>query len=202
MNYDLRDSDLATILAEASLVAAETNGVFGRLSGEQVNWKPGENEWSIGQCFDHLIVSNRPFEPIFEEIQAGRRRRRLWERVPLLPGVFGGLIIDTLRPDSGRKVKARPAFYPSSSHIDPAVIDLSRAAGPPAAPHGSQPRTRSRGDHDHVAGGSHHHVQPAGRLPHHRRARAEPLRSGDARHGGRRLPAVTGVMPDLLAAVA
>jgi hypothetical protein len=32
------------------------------------------------------------------------------------------LIIDALRPDSGRKVKARPAFYPSSSHIDPAVI--------------------------------------------------------------------------------
>jgi hypothetical protein len=122
MNYDLRDSDLATILAEASLVAVETNRVFGRLSGEQVNWKPGENEWSIGQCFDHLIVSNRPFEPIFEEILAGRRRRRLWERVPLLPGVFGGLIIDTLRPDSGRKVKARPAFYPSSSHIDPAII--------------------------------------------------------------------------------
>lgn len=122
MNYDLRDSDLATILAEASLVAAETKRVFGRLSGKQVNWKPGENEWSIGQCFDHLIVSNRPFEPIFEEILAGRRRRRLWERVPLLPGVFGGLIIDALRPDSGRKVKARPAFYPSSSHIDPAVM--------------------------------------------------------------------------------
>lgn len=122
MNYDLRDSDFATILAEASLVAAETKRVFGRLSGKQVNWKPGENEWSIGQCFDHLIVSNRPFEPIFEEILAGRRRRRLWERVPLLPGVFGGLIIDALRPDSGRKVKARPAFYPSSSHIDPVVM--------------------------------------------------------------------------------
>lgn len=71
MNYDLRDSDLATILAEASLVAAETKRVFGRVSGKQVNWKPGENEWSIGQCFDHLIVSNRPFEPIFEEILAG-----------------------------------------------------------------------------------------------------------------------------------
>jgi len=36
MNYDLRDSDLATILAEASLVAAETKRVFGRLSGKQV----------------------------------------------------------------------------------------------------------------------------------------------------------------------
>ena len=96
--------------------------MVGRLSGEQVNWKPGQGEWSIGQCFDHLIVSNRPFEPIFEQILAGRYRRRLGERVPLLPGVFGQLIINALRPDSGRKIKARPAFYPSSSHIAPTII--------------------------------------------------------------------------------
>jgi hypothetical protein len=122
MNYDLRDSDLATVMAEASLVADETTRAFGQLSGAQVNWKASAEEWSVGQCFDHLIVSNRPFESIFEDILAGRRRERLWERVPLLPSLLGGLIIDALRPDSGRKVKARPAFYPSSSHIDPAVI--------------------------------------------------------------------------------
>jgi hypothetical protein len=122
LNYNLRDSDLATVLAEAALVADATQRTFGRLSGEQVNWKPGEGEWSIGQCFDHLIVSNRPFESIFEAILAGRYRRRLWERMPLLPGVFGGLIINALRPDSGRKVKARPAFYPSSSHIAPTIV--------------------------------------------------------------------------------
>lgn len=122
MNYNLRHSDLPTVLAEAALVADETQRMFGRLSAEQVNCKPGKGEWSIGQCFDHLIVSNRPFEPIFEAILAGRYRRRLWARVPLLPGVFGGLIINALRPDSGRKVKARPAFYPSSSRIDPAIV--------------------------------------------------------------------------------
>jgi hypothetical protein len=122
MNYDLRDSDLPTVLAEASIIAGETKRVFGRLAGEQVNWKPSEGEWSISQCFDPLIISNRPYERIFEEILAGRRCRRLWERVPLLPSLYGGLIIDTLRPDSGRRAKARPPFYPSSSHIDPGII--------------------------------------------------------------------------------
>ena len=122
MNYDLRDRDLPTILAEASCVADETKRVFGRISAEQINWKPSEREWSIGQCFDHLIISNRPYVPIFEEILAGRRRRRIWERMPLLPRLFGGLLINALRADSGRRVKARPAFYPSSSHIAPAII--------------------------------------------------------------------------------
>ena len=122
MNYGLQDSDLPTVLAEASLVAGETQRVFGRLSGEQVNWKPSEGEWSIGQCFDHLVISNRPYVPIFEAILAGRRRPRIWERMPLLPRLFGRLLINTLRPDSGRRVKARPAFYPSSRHIAPAII--------------------------------------------------------------------------------
>jgi DinB superfamily len=122
MNYDLRDSDLPTVLAEASLIADETKRAFGRLSAEQVKWTPGKGEWSIGQCFDHLIISNRPYVWIFEEILAGRRRQRLWERMPLLPSLFGTLLINTLRPDSGRRAKARPAFYPSSSHIAPAII--------------------------------------------------------------------------------
>ncbi len=122
MNHDLQGSDLATILVEASLVADETKRVFGRLSGEQVNWKPREGEWSIGQCFDHLVISNRPYVQIFEEILAGRRRQRIWERMPLLPRLFGRLLINTLRPDSGRRAKARPAFDPSSSHIAPAII--------------------------------------------------------------------------------
>jgi DinB superfamily len=124
MNYDLRESDLPAVLAEASLVAEETKRVFGRLSDEQVNWMPGPSEWSIGQCFDHLIISDRPYVQIFEEILAGRRRPRLLERMPLLPRFWGTLLINMLRPDSGRKAKARPAFYPSSSHIPPAVIAM------------------------------------------------------------------------------
>jgi hypothetical protein len=122
MTYDLRDSDLSTVLAEGRLVAEETNRAFGQLSAEQINWKLSATEWSIGQCFDHLIVSNRPFFTIVEEVRQGSRRRRVWERMPLLPRVFGGVLIRTLRADSGRKVKARAAFYPSSSHLAPGIV--------------------------------------------------------------------------------
>jgi hypothetical protein len=122
MNYDLQDSDLSTVLAQGRLIADETVRAFGRLSAQQINWTPRAGEWSIGQCFDHLIISNRPFFHIVEEIREGRRRQRAWERMPLLPRFFGKLIINTLRPDSGRKAKARPAFYPSTNHIAPGII--------------------------------------------------------------------------------
>lgn len=120
--HDLRDGDLATVVAEGRRLAGETRRRFGGLSGAQVNWKPAAGEWSIAQCFDHLVISDRPFLPIFEEVLAGRRRRRLRERIPLLPRLFGTLLITSLRPDSGRKLRARPAFHPSSRDIAPAII--------------------------------------------------------------------------------
>jgi hypothetical protein len=122
LNYNLRDSDLSTVLAEGRLIAAETLRTFGRLSAQQINWTPRAGAWSIGQCLEHLVISNRPYFQIIEDIRDGRRRQRPWEHMPLLPRIFGTLIINTLRPDSGRKAKARPAFYPSSSHIDPGIV--------------------------------------------------------------------------------
>ena len=122
MNYDLQHRDLTTVLAEGRLVADETKRLFGHLSAEQINWKPSEDEWSIGQCFDHLIISNRSFMTIIEEIQQGRRRQRAWERVPLLPRLFGKLLIRTLRADAGRKVKAPRALHPSTSQIPAGIV--------------------------------------------------------------------------------
>ena len=122
MNYDLHHSDLSSVLSAGRLVADETRRAFNQLSAEQINWRPSKTEWSIGQVFDHLIISNRPYLTIIEEVRERRKRRRAWERMPLLPRFFGKSLISTLRPDSGRKVKARPAFYPSTSHISAEII--------------------------------------------------------------------------------
>ena len=122
MNYDLQHCDLSTVLTEGRLVADETKRVFGQLSAEQINWKPSGDEWSVGQCFDHLIISNRLLLTVIEEIRQGKRRRRAWERVPLLPRLFGKLLIRTLRADAGRKVKAPRALNPSVSHIPAEII--------------------------------------------------------------------------------
>jgi hypothetical protein len=122
ITYDLLDADLGMVLAQGRLVAEEAQRAFGRLSAEPLNWKPREGEWSVAQCFEHLIVSNRPYLTIIEEIRQGRRRPRAWERVPVLPRVFGRLLIRTLHPETGRKVKARPAFHPSRSQIAVGIV--------------------------------------------------------------------------------
>ena len=122
MNFDLREQGLDTVIAEGRLVAAEAARAFGGLSPRQINWKPGPADWSVGQCFDHLIVSNRPFFAIVDEIVRGRKRASLLERVPLLPAISARLIIGVLHPGSPRTAKARKRFLPSESAIDPGIV--------------------------------------------------------------------------------
>ena len=121
-NPDLKARDLSTVLAEGRRLDDEATRAFGQFSPEQINWEPSEGEWSIGQCFDHLIRSDQAFVPIIEAILAGRRRQSAWERMPLLPSFFGRFLIRALRPDSGWKTMARPTFSPSRSQIAADIV--------------------------------------------------------------------------------
>lgn len=122
MSVNLENGNLAALMDEAVKIKDEALATFGNLTPVQINWKPGADEWSIGQCLDHLILTNRPYFPVFEKIAAGEYSRTPWERVPLLPALFGRLIVGAVSPKSTRKVKARPKFMPASSDVGGDII--------------------------------------------------------------------------------
>jgi hypothetical protein len=43
--------------------------------------------------------------------------------MPLLPGLFGRLILSAVRPESARKVKARPSFMPAASEVQGEIMN-------------------------------------------------------------------------------
>ena len=96
--------------------------MFGNLSPEQLNWKPSAERWSVGQCFDHLLTSNKGYLPIIDDVLKGRKQS-LWESMPLLPGLAGKLLIKSLDPATTRKIKAPKRFEPAQSDITPEVIN-------------------------------------------------------------------------------
>lgn len=116
-------SSFPELLAEVEKISREAQAVFGSLSPAQINWKPSAEAWSIGQCFDHLITSNRAYFPLMEKIASGEQRRTLWQRVPLLPTLFGRLLLGAVNPKSKRKLRAPKAFRPAASDIAPDIID-------------------------------------------------------------------------------
>ena len=119
---EYKTADLPTLIAAANEVAAEAKSAFGNLSPSQLNWKPGAERWSVGQCFDHLLTTNRGYLPIIEDVLKGRKQS-VWESMPLLPGLAGKLLIKYLDPASTRKIKAPERFQPAQSDITPSVIN-------------------------------------------------------------------------------
>jgi len=111
------------LVAELEAVAEDASKVFGNLSAAQLNWKPSAERWSVGQCFDHLIVTNRCFFPDIERVAAGTYRSGLWGRVSPLSGFFGRLILKALDPEKGRKTKAPRVFEPARSDVAADVIE-------------------------------------------------------------------------------
>jgi DinB superfamily len=108
---------------EVRSIADNARSEFGKLSVEQLNWKPDVDRWSVAQCFDHLITANTSYFPVLESIINGHKKTSIMERVPMLPRLWGKLFIKSLDPKSTRKLKAPPVFQPSSSNISGSIID-------------------------------------------------------------------------------
>jgi DinB family protein len=120
MNY--QTADLPSLILAVNDIAAETKSTFGRLSPLQLNWKPSPERWSVAQCFDHLITTNQEYFPAIDEVLAGKKRT-LWQRMPVLPGIGGKLLMKFVDPESGRKVKAPKIFQPAQSDVTPSILN-------------------------------------------------------------------------------
>lgn len=121
MNYQTLTSP--QIFEEAEAIAGDARTLFGDLNEQQLNWKPDATSWSVAQCLDHLISSNREFFPVFDRILKGEHRTALLHRVPVLPGILGRLMVKALSPDSYQKFKAPDTSRPSSSSIDSRIVE-------------------------------------------------------------------------------
>jgi hypothetical protein len=115
---------LSGLVSAANAIADETLAGFGALTAPQLNWKPNADQWSVAQCFDHLVKVNAAYFPIFEQVLGGEKKNTFWESLPWLPAFWGKLLIKAVSPESPRKLKAPKIFRPSSSDVDGAIVRL------------------------------------------------------------------------------
>src|ERR1051325_554466 len=78
---DYRKADLPSLIAAANQTATDAQSTFANVSPAQLNWKPSAERWSVGQCFEHLITSNKGYLPIIDDVLKGRKQS-VWERMP------------------------------------------------------------------------------------------------------------------------
>jgi hypothetical protein len=92
------------------------------LSPEQLNWKPTDDVWSVGQCLQHLYVANEVYLPAIAHALDDRPPSPVQD---ITPGWFGRWFIRTYIEPSSRSKRARaPRKISPAGQIDPSVLDL------------------------------------------------------------------------------
>lgn len=119
-------SENPNIAFELQSISADAQEFFGNLSAAQINWRPSAEGWSIGQCFEHLIKSNELFYDELDKIASGSRKNSLLETFSPLSGLFGNILINSLKKDS-RKFKAPTQKIVPPSEIDAHIIEIFAA---------------------------------------------------------------------------
>ena len=88
----------------------------------QLNWKPSQDAWSVGQCLEHLRVANEVYLPA---ITASLTDRPLLAVQEITPGWFGRWFIrNYIEPSSESKRARAPKKIEPGTRIDPHVLDL------------------------------------------------------------------------------
>lgn len=114
---------LASVQAGLEAVATDTQATFGRLDVRQLNWRPDASRWSAAQCLEHLLAANRLMVQSAQEALDGAKPPTIWQRMPVLPGMFGRMLIRSQAPQATRKFTASPLATPTSSDIGGDIVD-------------------------------------------------------------------------------
>ena len=120
---DFTALSLAELTTGFEDVARETHDVFGSLTPRQLNWRPDATRWSVGQCFDHLLIINGLMLGATRNTLNGVAPRTLWQRLPFMPGVVGRMMVRSQSPQAERRFTAPPMARPTTSDISPEVVD-------------------------------------------------------------------------------
>jgi hypothetical protein len=98
------------------------NEELGSLNVVQLNWKPATDQWNIGQCLDHLIVSNSKYLPVFKVVISGTHKPTFWERKNPFSKYTGANMIKTLGSQVTKKFIAPKLFMPTGKTIGQEII--------------------------------------------------------------------------------
>ena len=110
------------ITSELDAADARAVALAKDLTIAQLNWKPRPDVWSVGQCLEHLCVSNEVYvEPMVASL-GGQPTGPVDE---ITPGWFGRWFIRTyIEPTTQRKrARAPRKIVPVAKHIDSSILD-------------------------------------------------------------------------------
>jgi hypothetical protein len=91
------------------------------LSEEQLNWQPAHGSWSVGQCLEHLCITNEAYLPAISLALNGKPDAPVEQ---ITPGWFGRWFIRSfIEPSPVTKRAPAPAKIRPTAHVGASVLE-------------------------------------------------------------------------------
>ncbi|MCC7437134.1 MAG: DinB family protein [Armatimonadetes bacterium] len=108
--------ELQSYLHQLATIGSEVDDVIANITEQQLNWRPGPGQWSVGECVDHLTVTGtRLLERIEPAIAQARSIGNLAEG-PFRYGPMNRWFVRTLDEGAGRNIKTFPIYAPAATN--------------------------------------------------------------------------------------
>ena len=122
LGMDYTTLSLAAITTELEDIARDAQATFGGLDALQLNWRPEPAKWSVAQCLEHLVISNQWMFRAAGDALGDARPRTVWQRLPVLPGVVGRMLIRSQSPAATRQFTTSSKAAPATSDIGADIV--------------------------------------------------------------------------------
>ena len=110
------------IASELDTADARASAIAGGLTADQLNWTPGAGAWSVGQCLEHLCLSNEVYVVAIAESLGVAPAGAVDE---IAPGWFARWFIRTyIEPTTQRRRGRAPRkIAPIAQRVDTSILD-------------------------------------------------------------------------------
>ena len=98
-------------------ITSDFKQAFGTLTIDELNWKPSQNTWSIGQNLDHLIVINGTYHPIVRAVREGTYKLPFLGKFDFMVSFLGRTVLKAVHPDRRKRMKTFPMWEPTRSNL-------------------------------------------------------------------------------------
>src|SRR5215469_11734551 len=106
----------ARLMAELDTSDQRAKELIAGLTTEQLNWRPAPGAWSVGQCLEHLCITNEVYLPAIASAVPSKAGSSVEE---ITPGWFGRWFIRSfIEPSPVTKRASAPKKIVPSSSVD------------------------------------------------------------------------------------
>jgi hypothetical protein len=96
---------------------------FGKLSSQEINWKPNASTWSIAENMDHIIKTNKSYFSIVDKAKIGSYNTSYLANFGWIVNLFGRVILKGVDPNRRKKTKTFKMWEPNEKKIFLSILD-------------------------------------------------------------------------------